>query len=107
MERKDSNTKGGGLMAFYRSDLPVRRMKQYECIENENIFLELKLKNRSWGISCIYRPQSLNDRVFDSDLFAYSDALKNSFFPRTIPLWNSLPSSVVSSKTIDEFKGLI
>ena len=34
--------------------------------------------------------------------FAYSDALKNSFFPRTIPLWNSLPSSVVSSKTIEE-----
>ena len=38
---------------------------------------------------------------------AYSDALKNSFFPRTIPLWNSLPSSVVSSKTIQEFKCLI
>ena len=36
--------------------------------------------------------------------FAYSDALKNSFFPRTIPMWNSLPSSVVSSKTIKEFK---
>ena len=30
--------------------------------------------------------------------FAYSDALKNSFFPRNIPLCNSLPSSVVSSK---------
>ena len=27
--------------------------------------------------------------------------------PRTIPLWNSLPSSVVSSKTTEEFKGLI
>ena len=39
--------------------------------------------------------------------FAYSDAFKNSFFPRTIPLWNSLPSLVVSSKTIEEFKGLI
>ena len=39
---------------------------------------------------------------------AYSDALKNSFFfPRTIPLWNSLPSSVVSSKTAEEFKALI
>ena len=36
--------------------------------------------------------------------FAYSDVLKNSFFPRTIPLWNSLPSSVVSSKTTEEFK---
>ena len=39
--------------------------------------------------------------------FAYSDALKNSFLQRTIPLWNSLPSSVVSSKTTEEFKGLI
>ena len=36
--------------------------------------------------------------------FAYSDALKNSFFPRTIPMWNNVPSSVVSSKTIEEFK---
>ena len=35
---------------------------------------------------------------------AYSDALKNSFFPRTIPQWNSLPSSVVNSKTAEEFK---
>ena len=38
---------------------------------------------------------------------AYSDALKNSFFPRTIPLWNSIPSSVVSSQTAEEFKALI
>ena len=38
---------------------------------------------------------------------SYSDALKNSFFPRTIPLWNSLPSSVVTSKTMEEFKALI
>ena len=36
-----------------------------------------------------------------------SDALKNSSFPRTIPMWNSLPSSVVSSKTIEEFKAQI
>ena len=73
MERKDRNAKGGSLMAFYRSDLPVRRIRQYECVENENIFLELKLKNRSWGISCIYRPPSLNDRVFDSDLCSKLD----------------------------------
>ena len=38
---------------------------------------------------------------------SYSDALKNSFFPRTIPLWNILPSSVVASKTTEEFKALI
>ena len=28
-------------------------------------------------------------------------------FPRTIPVWNSLPSSVVLSKTIEEFKASI
>ena len=38
---------------------------------------------------------------------AYSKALKNSFFPRTIPVWNSLLSSVVSSKTSEEFKAII
>ena len=38
---------------------------------------------------------------------AYSEALKNSFYPRTIPVWNSLPSWVVSSKTHEEFKALI
>ena len=38
---------------------------------------------------------------------AYSEAVKNSLFPRTIPVWNSLPSSVVSSKTPEEFKALI
>ena len=42
-----------------------------------------------------------------TSFMAYIDALKNSFFPRTIPLWNSLPSSVVSSKTAEEFKALI
>ena len=38
---------------------------------------------------------------------AYSEALKNSFFPRTIPVWNSFPSSMVTSKTPEEFKALI
>ena len=36
---------------------------------------------------------------------SYSDALKNSFFPRTIPMWNSLPSSVVASKTTEGIQG--
>ena len=38
--------------------------------------------------------------------FAYSDSLK-LIFPRTIPMWNSLPFSVVSSKTMEEFKAQI
>ena len=39
--------------------------------------------------------------------FAYSDALGGSFFPGAVPLWSGLPSSVVSSGAIEEFKGLI
>ena len=38
---------------------------------------------------------------------AYSDALKNLFFPRTILYWNSLPFSAVGAQTADEFKALI
>ena len=54
----------------------------------------------------LHRTRASHDLQY-TRYFAYSDALKHSFFPRTIPLWNILPSSVVSSKTIEEFKGLI
>ena len=33
----------------------------------------------------------------------YSDALKYSFFPRTIPVWNTLPASVVSDESTEVF----
>ena len=34
----------------------------------------------------------------------YSDALKNSFFPRTIPHWNCLPPSVANTQSTEEFR---
>ena len=37
----------------------------------------------------------------------YSDALKNSFSPRTIPQWNRLSPSVVNSQTTEEFRALL
>ena len=37
----------------------------------------------------------------------YSDALKNSFFPCTIPQWNSLSPFVVNSQTTEEFGALL
>ena len=54
----------------------------------------------------LHRTRASHDLQY-TRYFAYSDVLKNSFFPRTFPLWNSLPSSVVSSKTTEAFKGLI
>ena len=75
MERKDRNARGGGLMVFYRSDLPVRRIKNYECEESESIFLELKLKNRAWCIPCVYRPPSTNDTTFENDFSTKLDQM--------------------------------
>ena len=37
----------------------------------------------------------------------YRDALKYSFFPKTIPHWNGLAPSVVVAETTDEFRALI
>lgn len=75
MERKDRNAKGRGLMAFYRSDLPLRCIRQFECTDSENTFLEMKLKNKSRGISCIYRPPSMSDNLFDTDLCSKMDQI--------------------------------
>ena len=37
----------------------------------------------------------------------YSDALQNSFLPRTIPQSNSLSPPVVNSQTTEEFRALL
>ena len=68
VERKDRNANGGGILVFFKSDMPVRRIKNYECDKTECICLELKLNNRTWGIVCLYRPQSMNDITFDREL---------------------------------------
>ena len=39
--------------------------------------------------------------------FACGGALGDSFFPRAVPVWGGLPSSVVLSKTIEEFEASI
>ena len=52
------------------------------------------------------RTRALHESQYTRYL-AYSDALKNSFFSRNISMWNSLFSSVVSFKTIEEFKAQI
>ena len=37
---------------------------------------------------------------------ANTDAYKNSYFPRTLKLWNKLDQKLVNSKNIDQFKTL-
>ena len=68
---------------------------------------------------CVYRKRQVPDPCsqFESTRSSqsaqycryqtYRDALKNSFFPRTIPQWNSLSPSVVNSQTAEEFRALL
>ena len=37
----------------------------------------------------------------------YSNALENSFFPRTIPHWNNLSRSVANNQSTEEFRALL
>ena len=75
LKEKTEFAKGGGLFVYYRADLPVRRLKTLECEQNESIFLELRLKNRTWGISCNYRPTSTNDNLFELDFSSKLDQI--------------------------------
>ena len=36
-----------------------------------------------------------------------NDVFKCSYFPRTVREWNSLPSSIVSAKSLDIFKSML
>ena len=53
LERKDRNAKGRDLIVFYKSDLPIRRIKNFECEVRESIFLEMKLKTNH-GVCSVY-----------------------------------------------------
>lgn len=64
IKRKDRNVKGGGLIV-YKSDLSI----------SESIFLEMRLKNRTWGLSCNYRPPSLSDALSDTDFSSKLDQI--------------------------------
>ena len=44
-----------------------------------------------------------NTRCY-KQIFGNSDQYRNSFFPRSIPQWNSLAESTVQAKDLDEFK---
>ena len=58
--------------------------------------------------SITYRPVCYNHRSNNTRLlyqpFAHTSRFLNSFFPRAISAWNSLPTSVVSCTTVTSFK---
>ena len=63
------------LMTFVRSDLPFKRRKDLECEEVETICYELSMSKRKWCILGTYRPPSMNNQNFESDLTKYLDKM--------------------------------
>ena len=68
LERHDKNIHGGGLAAFIRTDIPVRRRYDLESQNLENIIYEVTLNKTKWSILCVYRPPSMSDKKFSEQL---------------------------------------
>ena len=62
-------------MTFVCSDLPFKRRKDLECEEVETICYELSMSKRKWCILGAYRPPSMNNQNFESDLTKYLDKM--------------------------------
>ena len=66
--RKDRTDKGGGLLAYVRSDLPTRRMFKLETSTIETITLEVTLPKAKWLLICAYKPPSLKNSIFTEEM---------------------------------------
>ena len=56
--RADRNQKGGGMMLYFREDLPAKLQSIDRT--NENCFVELNLNRTKWLISYSYNPNKSN-----------------------------------------------
>lgn len=67
--RNDRTASGGGLIAYVCSNLPARRRVDLEFQQPvESIVLDVIINYRKWAIIGMYRPPSMENKLF-SDLF--------------------------------------
>ena len=99
------------MLRSFHNDLRVPKVNgdSWRCVAN--LDFSLGIHSVSLGdlsrfcVFCVYAFEKSRARVREAQKmhFLYSEAGTS----RTIPMWNSLPSSVVSCKTIEEFKAQI
>ena len=67
--RKDCNARGGGLLFYVNEDLNCKVLNKYPTRQDlEILVLELKLSKTNWLVIGIYKPPSLSDIVFTSEI---------------------------------------
>ena len=84
--RHDRNSSGGGLIAYVRSNLPARRRHELEfAMPLESIVLDVSINNRKWAIVGVYRPPSMDNKIF-TDLFTRGTDLISTKFDNVLTL---------------------
>ena len=69
----DRNSSGGGIMLYFREDIPSNILKvEVESLPIEVFYVELKLQSENWLINCSYNP---NRKAIGNHLEALSDFL--------------------------------
>ena len=67
--RKDRNARGGGLLFYVNQDLNCKVLNKYPTRQNPEILvLELKLSKTNWLVIGTYKPPSLSDIAFTSEI---------------------------------------
>ena len=87
-----------GVLALAERRSRARLYHMYKIVNNLTIMPESPLELRVIH----YSNRSSHPLQF-RNIFARSNQFQNSFFPGTIPLWNSLPHSTVSSPTLSSY----
>ena len=64
LERRDRNEFGGGIAAFVRSYIPIRRRKDLEMAQTESVLLEIKNIDSEWAVLCVHRPPFQYNETF-------------------------------------------
>ena len=67
--RKDRNARGGRLLFYVNRDLNCKVLNKYPTRQDlEILVLELKLSKTNWLVVGTYKPPSLNDIAFTSEI---------------------------------------
>ena len=67
--RKDRNARSGGLLFYVNQDLNCKVLNKYPTRQDlEFLVLELKLSKINWLVICTYKPPSLSDIAFTSEI---------------------------------------
>ena len=77
--RTDRNIHWGGLAGYLRSSIAGDRNKQLDFKDIESIGIEIHCNNQKWFISGVYKPPTMPNQNFFSDLSSVVDKVTSQY----------------------------